>query len=55
MDADAVLEVLNALDDTSICVWLDGRWGVDALLGEQTEESVRRIRIQKAHGAPLPM
>lgn len=36
MDADSVLEVLAALDDASILVWLDGGWGVDALLGEQT-------------------
>jgi lincosamide nucleotidyltransferase A/C/D/E len=36
MDADSVLEVLAILDDASVRVWLDGGWGVDALLGEQT-------------------
>jgi lincosamide nucleotidyltransferase A/C/D/E len=38
MDADAVLEILAALDQASIRVWLDGGWGVDALLGEQTRD-----------------
>jgi len=36
MDAEAVVGVLRALDEASIQVWLDGGWGVDALLGEQT-------------------
>ena len=31
-----VVEVLNGLDDAKISTWLDGGWGVDALLGEQT-------------------
>jgi lincosamide nucleotidyltransferase A/C/D/E len=38
MDADAVVEVIKALDHAAIRVWLDGGWGVDALLGEQTRE-----------------
>lgn len=38
MDADAVVEVLAILDDASVQVWLDGGWGVDTLLGEQTRE-----------------
>jgi lincosamide nucleotidyltransferase A/C/D/E len=36
MTPDAVLEVVTTLNDASIRVWLDGGWGVDALLGEQT-------------------
>ena len=36
MEADAVLEVLSALDDASVPEWLGGGRGVDALLGEQT-------------------
>lgn len=36
MDADGVLEVLAALSERGVRVWLDGGWGVDALLGEQT-------------------
>jgi len=38
MDSDTVVEVLATLDDAAIQVWLDGGWGVDALLGEQTRE-----------------
>lgn len=38
MDAKAVLEILTVLDDASVRVWLDGGWGVDALLGEQTRD-----------------
>jgi len=36
MDADSVLEVLRALEAASVRVWLDGGWGVDALLEEET-------------------
>ena len=36
MDAGAVCEVLPALDAGGVEAWLDGGWGVDALVGEQT-------------------
>ena len=36
MTASALLELLQLFDLASIPVWLDGGWGVDALLGEQT-------------------
>ncbi len=36
MTPDALVELLRLLDDAGIPVWLDGGWGVDALLGEQT-------------------
>lgn len=36
MDADSVLEILDVLETGGVRVWLDGGWGVDALLGEQT-------------------
>ena len=36
MTERAVLGVLAALDSAGIRVWLDGGWGVDALLGVQT-------------------
>jgi lincosamide nucleotidyltransferase A/C/D/E len=36
MKARDVLQVLDALDVAGISVWLDGGWGVDALLGEET-------------------
>jgi lincosamide nucleotidyltransferase A/C/D/E len=34
----AVLELLKWLAENGIAVWLDGGWGVDALLGKQTRE-----------------
>lgn len=36
MHADDVIEVVNALETAGIDVWVNGGWGVDALLGEQT-------------------
>jgi len=33
MNSSAVVELLRLLDDAHIEVWLDGGWGVDALLG----------------------
>src|SRR5258705_3375679 len=36
MKADSVLEVLALLDAASVQVWLDGGWGVDALLEAET-------------------
>jgi len=38
MDESAVIQVLRALSDSSIPVCIDGGWGVDALLGEQTRK-----------------
>src|SRR5262245_28296985 len=38
MTAKAVVEVLAMLKEASVQVWLDGGWGVDALLGEQTRD-----------------
>ena len=38
MTAADVLEVLDALDGIASRLWLDGGWGVDALVGEQTRE-----------------
>ncbi len=36
MEAESVLEVLDALASASVRAVVDGGWGVDALLGEQT-------------------
>jgi lincosamide nucleotidyltransferase A/C/D/E len=36
--AEEVIEVLDALVAGGVRVWLDGGWGVDALLGTQTRE-----------------
>ncbi|HVU86204.1 MAG TPA: hypothetical protein VHD36_02715 [Pirellulales bacterium] len=38
MNAQAVLVVLAACESAGIDLWIDGGWGVDALLGEQTRE-----------------
>lgn len=36
MDGQRVLDLVDGLDDLGIAVWLDGGWGIDALLGTQT-------------------
>ena len=36
MHADDVIQVVHALEIARIDVWLQGGWGIDALLGEQT-------------------
>jgi len=36
MQADDALTLLSALDERGVHYWLDGGWGVDCLLGEQT-------------------
>jgi len=36
MSSTALVELLQLLDEATILVWLDGGWGVDALLGTQT-------------------
>src|SRR5919198_3359110 len=36
MPAAEVVRIVDALEPAGVCVWLDGGWGVDALLEEQT-------------------
>lgn len=36
MTSDDVLQIVRCLERSSIELWLDGGWGVDALVGEQT-------------------
>jgi lincosamide nucleotidyltransferase A/C/D/E len=36
MTTEDVLEVLDALERARVCVWVDGGWAVDALVGEKT-------------------
>lgn len=36
MSLDDVVRVLDRLERAGVEVWLDGGWGIDALLGEQT-------------------
>jgi lincosamide nucleotidyltransferase A/C/D/E len=38
MDASSLLAVIGQLQADGISVWIDGGWGVDALLGHQTRE-----------------
>ena len=38
MDSQTLLTVIGVLESDGIDVWLDGGWGVDALLGQQTRE-----------------
>jgi lincosamide nucleotidyltransferase A/C/D/E len=38
MDAWSVLDVVANLEQAGVHVWLDGGWGVDALVGEQTRD-----------------
>lgn len=36
MQAESVVDIYNLLASHSIPTWIDGGWGIDALLGEQT-------------------
>lgn len=36
MEASDVLEIVDALAAASVRFWVDGGWGIDALVGEQT-------------------
>ncbi|MEJ7792124.1 MAG: hypothetical protein WKF65_09165 [Gaiellaceae bacterium] len=38
MSAADVVEVLDVLEAADVAVFLDGGWGVDALIGAQTRE-----------------
>jgi lincosamide nucleotidyltransferase A/C/D/E len=38
MDGVSVVAVLDCLDDHAITTWVDGGWGIDALVGRQTRE-----------------
>lgn len=38
MTAPALLEILHVLEEAGVSVWLDGGWGVDALLERQTRQ-----------------
>ena len=36
MDSHDIIVMLDLLESSDMLVWLDGGWGVDALLGKQT-------------------
>jgi lincosamide nucleotidyltransferase A/C/D/E len=38
VEAGDVVDVLDALETRGLKVWVDGGWGVDALLGQQTRQ-----------------
>ncbi|HSW78483.1 MAG TPA: hypothetical protein VLF88_00480, partial [Candidatus Babeliales bacterium] len=38
MPPQKVLQIYNLLDKEGVQIWLDGGWGVDALLERQTRE-----------------
>lgn len=38
MGARDVLTIVERLDAAGVAVWLDGGWGIDALVGEQTRD-----------------
>jgi lincosamide nucleotidyltransferase A/C/D/E len=38
MNGNDVLEIVNTLEQAGIDVWLDGGWGIDALVGKQTRK-----------------
>jgi lincosamide nucleotidyltransferase A/C/D/E len=38
MDQSAVVAALDCLECPSVDVWIDGGWGIDALVGQQTRE-----------------
>jgi len=36
VNASSVLDILDLLDRAALCYWIDGGWGVDALLGVES-------------------
>jgi lincosamide nucleotidyltransferase A/C/D/E len=56
-----VHEVLDALAGHGVGVWLDGGWGIDALVGEQTREhadldaAVERRELARATESLVPL
>ena len=38
MNSDAVVEALDCLENAGVSAWVDGGWGIDALVGEQTRD-----------------
>jgi lincosamide nucleotidyltransferase A/C/D/E len=57
MTAKDVIDVLDCLDGADVHVYVDGGWGVDALLGEQTRRhtdldlALDRDELDRARGA----
>lgn len=52
MDAETLVRVVSTLEKGGVDVWLDGGWGVDALLGEETREhDDLDLVVELRHGA----
>ena len=52
MTGESVLEILALLERASVDVWLDGGWGVDALLAEETRSHRDLDLILAVHDVP---
>jgi hypothetical protein len=53
MDPADVIQVLDRLDGAGVTAWLDGGWGVDALIGEQTRAHEDLDLAIARHDCPL--
>lgn len=54
MPAEQAVELYQLFEDNGVEVWIDGGWGVDALLEEQTREHVDLdIAIDHAHESKM--
>jgi lincosamide nucleotidyltransferase A/C/D/E len=52
MEAAEVVRLLDLLGAAELAVWLDGGWGVDALLGKQTREHDDLDLVAELAGVP---
>ncbi len=61
MGGGMVLEALDALEREGLACWIDGGWGVDALLGRQTRDHddldvvVRLDQVDRVYQALAPL
>jgi lincosamide nucleotidyltransferase A/C/D/E len=53
MDARSLLGVVATLENARVRLWLDGGWGIDALVGEQTREHDDLDCVIALSGAPI--
>ena len=53
MTGNDVLEILNVLNAANIPVWIDGGWGIDALIGKQTREHDDLVSRRRHYPADL--
>jgi lincosamide nucleotidyltransferase A/C/D/E len=54
MDARSVLGVVATLENAGVRLWLDGGWGIDALVSEQTREHDDLDCVIALCDAPIP-